>query len=206
MTSVACVKVGTKYGPEWVNRLEAMVRRHATTLGKFYCLTDNPVGVNATTIAVPSSPGGWWSKLRVFSMDFPEQILYFDLDTVIVRTIDPLLAYRGDFCIMQAFGSHIFNPSVMSIGPGFGRWLWDDYIVRQQAIEAQYVTDEAWITAEVPFPDTWQCIAPGLIGSYRRHSLHESPDPYHVVMFHGTPKNHEAEAVSRWIADHWRVG
>ena len=37
---VLCMKWGTKYGPEYVNRLYSMVRRHLNGDFRFICLTD----------------------------------------------------------------------------------------------------------------------------------------------------------------------
>ena len=37
---VLCMKWGSKYGPEYVNRLYAMVRRHLQGDFQFVCLTD----------------------------------------------------------------------------------------------------------------------------------------------------------------------
>ena len=42
---VLCMKWGTKYGPEYVNRLYAMVARHLQGPFRFVCLTDNSMGV-----------------------------------------------------------------------------------------------------------------------------------------------------------------
>ena len=42
---VLCMKWGTKYGPEYVNRLYGMVRRHLRGDFRFVCLTDRSDGV-----------------------------------------------------------------------------------------------------------------------------------------------------------------
>jgi len=44
---ILCMKWGTKYGPEYVNRHYAMVRRHLTGDFNFVCLTDDAQGVRA---------------------------------------------------------------------------------------------------------------------------------------------------------------
>ena len=43
---ILCMKWGTKYGPEYVNRLYAMVRRHLSGDFNFVCLTDGGVHDN----------------------------------------------------------------------------------------------------------------------------------------------------------------
>ena len=42
---VLCMKWGDKYGPEYVNRLYAMVARHLRGPFRFVCLTDSGKGV-----------------------------------------------------------------------------------------------------------------------------------------------------------------
>src|SRR5256885_215110 len=42
---VICMKWGKKYGPEYVNRLYAMVRRHLKGDFRLVCLTDDGVGI-----------------------------------------------------------------------------------------------------------------------------------------------------------------
>ena len=44
---ILCMKWGTKYGPEYVNRLYAMVRRHLSGDFRFVCLTDDSTGIRS---------------------------------------------------------------------------------------------------------------------------------------------------------------
>ncbi|MGI9153122.1 MAG: glycosyltransferase, partial [Rubrivivax sp.] len=50
---VLCMKWGTKYGPEYVNRLYAMVARHLREDFEFVCLTDLVRGVRAVVRFLP---------------------------------------------------------------------------------------------------------------------------------------------------------
>ena len=45
---IICLKHGNKYGPEYVNTLESMVRRNCTMSFEFVCFTDDPKGINLT--------------------------------------------------------------------------------------------------------------------------------------------------------------
>ena len=38
--TVICLKWGTRYGPEYVNRLYSMVKRHTERDLRFICITD----------------------------------------------------------------------------------------------------------------------------------------------------------------------
>jgi hypothetical protein len=44
MLNVVCMKWGDKYGPEYVNKLYSMVRRHLHKEYRFICLTDTTIG------------------------------------------------------------------------------------------------------------------------------------------------------------------
>ena len=98
--TVVCVKHGTKYGAEYVNRLASMVCRWSSVDVDFFCLTDDPVGLDASvqTLKLPSRNilgqdiSGWWHKLSMFREkieEFGSHVLYFDLDVVITGSIDP---------------------------------------------------------------------------------------------------------------------
>ena len=44
--NVLCIKWGKKYGPEYVNKLHSMVRRHLHRPFRFVCLTDDGHGID----------------------------------------------------------------------------------------------------------------------------------------------------------------
>lgn len=99
MINVLCVKVGTKYSAEYVNRLHRMVSRYLSVPFTFYCYTDDPHEVDANIIPVESDYlETYWNKLAMFQENFvPEgTCLYFDLDTVIQNPINSLLDYLSD--------------------------------------------------------------------------------------------------------------
>lgn len=65
------MKWGTKYGPEYVNRLYAMVRRHLSGDFRFVCLTDDSTGIRSEVQCLPipaldlppGIPERGWTKL-----------------------------------------------------------------------------------------------------------------------------------------------
>jgi hypothetical protein len=58
LRNVICMKWGTKYGPEYVNRLYAMVRRHLTGDFRMVCLTDDPTGIRTEGAMLSHSGAG----------------------------------------------------------------------------------------------------------------------------------------------------
>ena len=53
---ILCMKWGTKYGPEYVNRLYGMVRRHLSGDFAFICLTDDASGIRPEVRCLPIPP------------------------------------------------------------------------------------------------------------------------------------------------------
>src|SRR6056300_1770211 len=113
---IVCLKWGNKYGPEYVNTLEQMVRRFCTLPFEFVCFTEDPTGLNSTVRTMPLSNAynvtGWWHKPLLFNPNLPlgdpkGTVLYIDLDVVIFRSIDKLLTFKpGEFCVIRDFNRH----------------------------------------------------------------------------------------------------
>ncbi|MEB2348021.1 MAG: glycosyltransferase [Comamonadaceae bacterium] len=113
---ILCMKWGTKYGPEYVNRLYAMVHRHLSGDFNFVCLTDNAEGVRAEVHCLPIPPlnlqlqpgqrDGAWKKLTTFEADLHGlrgTALFLDLDVVIVGSLDDFFTLPGDFLIIHDY-------------------------------------------------------------------------------------------------------
>lgn len=109
---ILCMKWGTKYGPEYVNRLYAMVRRHLRGDFTFVCLTDDGAGVHPDVrclpipdLALPAGiPERGWKKLTTFEADLHGlrgTALFLDLDVVIVDDITPFFEQPGEFLIIH---------------------------------------------------------------------------------------------------------
>src|SRR3990167_5112266 len=80
---------------------------------------------------------GWWAKMKLFDSDFRKRVapgrwLYFDLDTVLLQSIQPLVEWSGEFGICANFtrlAGHLtwpckYGSCVMSLAEGFGEEIW----------------------------------------------------------------------------------
>lgn len=204
MTTVVCIKVGTKYNADYVNKLASMVHDHTTIQHRFLCLTDNPSGVKCATVPIETSLPGWWAKLVLFKPHSAlkgEAIVYLDLDTVIVDNIDFLFKWRNTICILKDWWSNTYNTSVMYIPNGVAHRIW----ARFQHDPTHYMNvhhgDQDWVTVHLSNPKVWQAEAPGKIGSYKANGLIDSPRDFALVCFHGEPKPHQIE--KGWVRDNW---
>jgi hypothetical protein len=66
--SVVCVKYGTKYGADYVNKLFWGVHENLKLEHTFSCFTDDPTGLDSRIIIKPLKHNwqGWWSKVHIF--------------------------------------------------------------------------------------------------------------------------------------------
>ena len=207
MLTVACVKAGAKYGPDYVNNLEAMVRRNIspTVAGRFVCFTDDPAGISDTVEIRPLPDGveGWWNKLWLFApgvFEAGERVLYLDLDTVVVGDLDAIAAYDGPFAIPRDFVDEAtLNSSFMAWPGGWGSWIWERWCrAGRPEVEGG---DQEWIRAQVELPVRLQDVFPGQIVSYKLHCVPLPPDGARLVSFHGQPKPHDCGRA--WVKALW---
>ena len=95
MYNVICVKFGTKYSADFVNKLYYDIKRLTKAEFEFFCYTDDSTGINTEINVIP--PLGKptlkrvWNKLRLFDPEMPLEgkTYFFDLDVKILK--DPLI-------------------------------------------------------------------------------------------------------------------
>ncbi len=217
MNHVVCVKWGNKYIPQYVNVLYNMVKRHTTVPYEFHCITDDPKGLDPhiKTIKLPNDPWikSWWSKLWMFSKDFPLQgnVLFFDLDVIVFRNIDELFTYNPDkFMIIRDFNRcrvkdwKQSNSSVLRWKPGTMNYLWDEFVANPSRIMQNNHGDQDWIMRRGHqdinhWPDEWiRSYKWEMVGfkntKIRKGVKHIFQQPARitennkVAVFHGEPK------------------
>ena len=114
---VICMKWGTKYSPDYVNRLYAMVRRNLLGDFRFVCLTDDAAGIRSEVECLPipplalppGLPERGWTKLAIFSPDLHRiyglsgTALFLDVDVVITGPLDEFFTHPGGFLIIHDY-------------------------------------------------------------------------------------------------------
>lgn len=108
--TVLCMKWGTRYGADDVNRLYGGVRKHLHRPFRLVCMTDDRSGLEAgiesrelPSVCAPESDSRW-KKLAVFDPELrydSEQVLFLDLDLVVVGPLDDLFAVPGDVVVIK---------------------------------------------------------------------------------------------------------
>lgn len=203
MLTVCCVRTGTRYGAEYVERLRNMIARHLSMPYRFVCLTDQPEELEGVE-NLPATLPGWWAKMELFAL--PGKRLYFDLDTVIVGDLTPLAALDVPFGICDNFTRAVmpdypckYGSCVMVMGNGFGRPVYDAFMANPQM--GPY-GDQKAIEELCPDAAILQDLLPAgyLVG--RRAFTDSKPAGAAVMIFAGKHKPHNTP--HRWLRDAWR--
>lgn len=211
MINVVSVRVGTKYGPEYVLNLHDGICRHLGEDQAHWCLTDDPESLPEGVTAIPYNPDlpGWWQKVFLFSPDMPwaggDEVLYMDLDVCVTGRLEEL-----PHGIIQDWHWPTYNSSVMRWRHGDHRAVWDVFdraLIDTPSPRLQgYLPkgevnggDQEWITAI----SDWETFPPEWFISYR-YAQGWPPEGSKAVIFHGNPKPHEIE--DGWVPGVWKAG
>ncbi|SHH28268.1 glycosyl transferase [Marivita hallyeonensis] len=154
--TVACIKWGTLFGPEYVNRLYSGVRRNLSRPVRFLCMTETAEGLHPDIeiLDLPVEPfaepmaealkvanrQGAMRKVSLFKprliADLEGPVLGFDLDVVITGALDPLLDLAPGHIVMRhdwteaRKGRPTGHGSVFRYDPAVHGFLYDDIAAR----------------------------------------------------------------------------
>lgn len=214
--TVACVwvKGNVPYSAEYVARLQRMVARHVSAPYRFVCLTDRPdalpTDVESMTITRYPRLFGWWSKLALFTPGrFSGRVLYLDLDSLVVGSLDAVVQYRSSFALVPDAGQfqpstkhrvvRRFNSSVM-VWDADGRTdrIWDQWSLD---VAKELWGDQDWIATVMPEADTMP-----IAWFPRLSAIQGGPVPAEaVVVLAKKPKPSEAALRWPWVDAIWRA-
>jgi len=206
---VLCVKVGEKYGPDYVNKLYNGVFRHFRGNFTFICLTDNPQGLLSTISIeeIDSSLPLWWSKVRLFERKRAEMSLYLDLDVVITGEISALSTYPGSFLLVGSEDiacedcRNGYNSSIMLWRSDHYKRIYSDFIENQPQILNLIDRFDHWLQLILPQTDLIQLQFPGLCRDFNTSCKLAIPENCGVVIFPQSPKPLDYPA--DWVYEHW---
>jgi hypothetical protein len=206
---ILCMKWGTKYGPEYVNRLYAMVRRHLSGDFRFICLTDDAQGIHPDVSCLPippldlpaGIPERGWTKLVTFSADLHGlrgTALFLDLDVVVVGSLDAFFEQPGEFLIIHDYKRPwrvTGNSSVYRFELGAHPDVLEHFRRNFAEVRTTFRNEQAYLSDFIHrkgmlayWPKAWcpsfkyHCI-PSWPGNYWREPL--VPSDARIVIFHG---------------------
>ena len=169
--NVVCMKWGTRYGPEWVDRLYGMVMRNTTWKIRFVCFTDDASGIRPEVECQPLPPvqfdaariGRYWPKLGLMQAGLgglTGMTLFLDLDLVIIDSLDDFFTYPGRFILIREWKDpHLGygNSSVVRYFIGQETAVLDRfYAMPPEEIISRYASKEQnFLTKEVDEATFW---------------------------------------------------
>jgi len=158
----------------------------------------------------------WWYKMQLFNPEhFDGNLLYLDLDVVVVRELDFVRALSTDyfwaikdFKYLQRGQTHTLNSSMMWFNVNQFSWIWDQFNEADvNTTIKHYPGDQDYLSAvlnvnqrrffETKFFESyrWQCLDGGFDFHKRKHLRPgvgvEIANDTALVVFHGKPKPHE---------------
>lgn len=125
------MKWGTKYGPEYVNKLYRGFKKNTNRPFNFILFTDNSEGLLPEIQTKPMA-NEWralLAKSTIFSREhqFKGLNMWIDLDMIITSNIDTIFDFRGKFALMRT--DEIANETLNKGGYNSSVVLWrgDEY-------------------------------------------------------------------------------
>lgn len=217
ITIASVLRSGGDYDPAYVKRLATGVRRNLSVPYEFVCLSDiyfNRLGSDVdSVIPLKYNWPGWWAKIELFSLS--GSVLYLDLDTVVVDSIDGLAKWvmksNGQLLMLRDFYRKAQSSGILGWNDDM-RWILDSFV-------SDYASNATWkegphsvwlITKRkrIRGDQEWlrdlmlkhkqiqvvlaQDIFPGIY-SYKVdvRDGESLPDDARIICFHGRPRPHE---------------
>lgn len=150
-----CMKWGTRYGAEYVNRLHAGIGRHVTGDWKLVCFTDDASGVDVAVDCRPLPPlenvperlaNKPWRKLSLWRADVAPDLtgqdaLVLDLDVVLTGNLDDFFTFQpGRYAVMEnptKMGSGVGNTSVFRLNVGAHPEIYERFAADAEGVYQQ---------------------------------------------------------------------
>ncbi len=168
---VFCMKWGTRYGPEYVNRLWRGVRKHTRGDVRLVCFTDDASGIDEGVDCRPLPPFPGvpehlsvkpWKKLSLWQKDLAPDLngrdaLFLDVDLVLVGSLDAFWEYApGLYCVWEnptkagklVGGQPVGNTSVFRFTVGSHPEIYDRFVADPVGMhQHQFRIEQEFISA-----------------------------------------------------------
>jgi len=195
-----CVWWGNKFSVDYVYNLKAAIDRNTTNDVRFVCYSDrNLPGIETKRLR----PGfeGWWNKLQMFdpTMKVDDQVVYFDLDTLITGNIDFLFENNFWFMGIEDVGAvnahqphlkNVLQTGVMAWDFNANSFIFTDFIMNYDLIKNKFRGDGEYLNTKInPYArKLLQHVYPGKLKSYK-YDIYPGPpkEEVSIVCFHGRP-------------------
>lgn len=232
MINFITLKWGTKYGPEYVNRLYNSIKKYYKKPFTFTCITDDPKDLlcdtkplsmlsreNADTVFTSE-------KLQLYKTFNKGKFCLLDLDILVINDLEKYFD-EYDFCepriilnrwqdhsrIYKSFfsGDCFINSSFVTWKDNQLEWLYDDFLKFLPIIRYRYKTVDKFVFYRCF--DKLKFHPEGLVYAYsfgavngKDMDLEKYRPEYSIVLFHTShkkPKGIELHDAQGWAKDVW---
>ncbi|MEM1225673.1 MAG: hypothetical protein AAGJ40_08240 [Planctomycetota bacterium] len=172
--NILCIKWGTKYSGDYVNRLHEGVQKHLSRPFRFVCLTEYPDGLSSEIDVhpLPVTPfnedefdarrgGETWRKVGLFQpglADLRGDTLFLDLDIVLTGSLDDFFTFApGRFCVIHDWlekkrawipgrDGRVGNTSVFRFNPETHASVYHHFCEHQRDVLDQHRIEQQFVT------------------------------------------------------------
>lgn len=185
VTRVCVLRSGGEYTPAHVQWL-------ARQVPGLVCISDVDV-TGVPIIPLRHSWPGWWSKMELFSDILDGDLLYLDLDTVVIGDLAELETVAKTTMLSDFYFPHRPASGLMYIAQSDKAKAWQEWMKnptghQRRCRTAEYHGDQGFLRGVIGDCQRWQDVLPGSVVSYKAHCKSGVPDGAAVVCFHGNPR------------------
>ncbi len=232
MQTIICIRWGTAYGADYVNRLHRAVRRNVERPTRFVAFTDPVEGLDPEIEALPipdislaaGLKPGPWRKLALWCADLgglEGEVLFLDLDVLVTGPLDPFFDHAPGRLVLirnwtQGREEGIGNSSIMRFEAGSAPHLVTNFEADAVAMSYRFDNEQIYVTRESRLPlSFWP---PEWCPSFKHDLLPRwpfylyrpaaLPGSARVVVFTGHPRPDEAlrgEWPTRWYKKFYKT-
>lgn len=234
VTNCACVLHGKKYDWTYVEKLRNMLRRNLSREVRMHVFTEKERKIPDDYIKhqLTEWPGisgpkkSWWYKMQMFDpARIQGQVLYLDLDVVIMRDISWIYDLHPSYFWAIHDFRRLWKPSWKGINSSMMYWdtqkyayIWDNFCAQNIAATVKRFHGDQDYLSSVINPGDMRYLPSAYIRSWRwqikdggmdfNTRVYKRPDAgsvldpdAQIIIFHGEPKPHQL--VEPWISANW---
>lgn len=190
------LKSGGIYKWEHAQVLAEQIFRNSPQHIPVFCLTDLPHSEGTHCRPLKYNFPGWWSKMELFRPDIGGDILYFDLDTVVLASLRDIVKVDKLTMLRDFYRDGTRKPEGLGSGMMFlpeadRAEVWNAFIADPQKAmtECSRGGDQQFLERfYLQKAQRWQDVVPSQVVSYKVHCKQGVPPDAKVVCAHGKPK------------------
>lgn len=219
--NIICVKQGSKYSADYVNKLYSMVSKNMSCDFTFNCYTDDSTNIDKDINVVPiqSDLIKWWPKLDALNLFDNGDNILFDLDVVILNPLERLCSVKTrTLSVLYAQWKEgylqprarekfptLYNSSIMKWSDNQGKEVYDYFQKHKDMILFKYEGIDRYMFNE---PVQVDLLPTSIAYSYWkgvRYLKDTTPQKlrtdYEVCILNHGEKQEELDT---WVKDYWK--